>query len=82
MVKHAHAAADAAAAHAATNSAVADAAAQTAAPLPPIWHWSISEMWTGAGHAWISAIHVPYLGLLTLAIVIAAAARLLVKLLS
>jgi len=39
-------------------------------------------MWTGAGHAWISAIHVPYLGLLTLAIVIAAAARVLVKLLS
>lgn len=81
MARHAHAAADAAAAHAATNSAVADAAAQTTAPVPPIWHWSISEMWTGVGHVWTTAIHAPYLGLLTLAIVIAAAARGLVKLL-
>ncbi|HSV04840.1 MAG TPA: hypothetical protein VLI41_16720 [Phenylobacterium sp.] len=80
MAKHAHAAADAAAAHAATNSAAADAA-QTAPPIPPIWHWSISEMWTAVGHAWTTAIHAPYLGLLTLAVLLAVAIRILVKLL-
>jgi len=80
MAKHPHAAADAAAAHAASNTAVADAA-QAAPPPPPIWQWSISEAWSWLGHAWTSAIHVPYLGIIALALLFVIGLRVLVKLL-
>ena len=84
MAKHAHAAAEAAqaASQAATNgTAAADAAAQGAALPKPIWEWSISEAWNWLGHAWINAIHTPYLGLLALALLFVVGLRVLVKLL-
>lgn len=73
--RHAHAAVDAAAS---TNSAVADAG-QAAQMSTPALQWSMSEAWTWLGHAWISAIHVPYLGLAALVLGFAIVLRALMK---
>ena len=67
------------------NAIEASATNTTAAPVDPAptaaLHWSISDAWDWLGHTWISFIHVPYLGLLTLVIVGVVVLRALGKLL-